>query len=246
MKTNASTQADESQRSAAVQPAADQRTIGARDFVDSRPQVAAQRKLMQMMSNSPQALQQKARMEMMAASPRAMHPIQRVSDAEVAAAEAACDQDTARVVKLYSQGWKSKTNATKQQIFTAVQANQARWDNVRDHVMLGGAGAPPTGYHSTAAGDAATSECVGVKSPLSAGRTAVYKQWTKARGQVDNANLKISTFFPDGWTEDKVRACVMLSFVGAAHRMQDSVDMAHPGNATFYPDYSNLNNPPPP
>ena len=56
------------------------------------------------------------------------------------------------------------------------------------------------------------------------------------KGQIGNANLKIPTFFPDSWAEEKVRACALLSFVGTTHQMSDQKSMASPGGATFYPN----------
>jgi hypothetical protein len=161
--------------------------------------------------------------------------LQRVSDQEVGDAAAECDANNVAAVKLYSQGWKKKSNQSRVQILNSVRDHEAGWTAVRDHVMLGGGGAPPTGYHSKALGGEATSVGVGTTNPASIGPRTVYKQWTKQRGQVANNRLKISTFFPDGWDETKIRTCVLLSFSSVAHQMSDQLALDSPGAATFYP-----------
>lgn len=226
-----------------------QATLQAR-FVDARPDAVAQRERQTMIASSPQALQMQARIAMMNGGSQAQHlqarmapgvlqgqsgTVQMVSDADVAVAAAACAADSVDLVKRYSVGWKRKPNLSKQQVLNNVQVQEGRWTAVRDHVMLGGGGAPPTGYHSKAAGAAATSEAVGNTNPAVTGPRTVYKQWTKNRGQAGNAHLKISTFFPDGWDEAKIKACVLLSTSAAAHQMSDQLPLASPGGATFYP-----------
>lgn len=219
-------------------------------FTDMRPDAIAQRERQTMIAGSPQAMQMRARIAMMNGGSQAQHlqarmapgvlqarpgTVQMVSDADVAVAAAACAADSVDLVRRYSVGWKRKANLSKQQVLNNVQVQEGRWTAVRDHVMLGGGGAPPTGYHSKAEGNAATSEAVGNTNPAVTGPRTVYKQWTKDRGQAGNAHLKISTFFPDAWDEGKIKACVLLSTSAVAHQMSDQLPLASPGGATFYP-----------
>ena len=171
--------------------------------------------------------------------------LQRKSDQEVKNAAAECNADNVEAVKLYSQGWKKKSNLSRIQILNSVRDHQGNWAAVRDHVMQGGGGAPPTGYHSKALGDLATSVGVGATNPAHIGQKTVYKQWTKQRGQLANNKLKISTFFPESWDETKIKACVLLSFGPVAHQMTDQLALDSPGGATFYPN-STLADPPQP
>ena len=171
--------------------------------------------------------------------------LQRVTDQAVTDAEAECNANYVAAVKRYSHGWKKKSNQSRVQILNSVRDHQATWTAVRDHVMRGGGGAPPTGYHSKALGAGATSVGVGPTNPVGIGPNTVYKQWTKQRGQLANNKLKISTFFPNSWNEAKITACVLLSFGPQAHQMTDQLALDSPGNATFYPN-SALADPPQP
>lgn len=109
------------------------------------------------------------------------------------------------------------------------------WNGVRAHVMQGDAGTPPTGYHSKKLGGGANAEGVGPKNPPGVGDKGIYKQWIKARGQADNRPNKISTFFPDGWDEEKIMANVILSNAPGNGAMEAAKPLSSPGNATFFP-----------
>lgn len=223
---------------------------GTANFQDHRSEALFQQKVRVMVESAPQTAQMRKVSYIINPPSRTKNPLQCathsplqfVTDEEVKEARDACNGEAADSVELYSKGWKKKPNATKKQVFERVHANESKWfDNV-DHIMKGEATTPPAGYHSKALDNASNAEGVGTKSPSNVGGKGVYKQWTKRRGQAGNANLKISTFFPDNWDEKKVRACALLSFAGADHQMTDQLPLDSPGDATFYPNTA-LGNP---
>ncbi|HET7486952.1 MAG TPA: hypothetical protein VFJ85_03425 [Acidimicrobiales bacterium] len=97
----------------------------------------------------------------------------------------------------------------------------------RTHVMLGETGDKgPSGLHSTVrSGDAVAQ--VGARS---GGK--VYKSWVRAKNDRTLDALKISTFFPDDWPEDKIRALAMLN--GTANAPQGAPPLTT-NESSIYP-----------
>ncbi|WP_322044093.1 EndoU domain-containing protein [Paraburkholderia sp. J67] len=180
---------------------------------------------------SPRAVAQRAQLAQL----KGQGVVQRVSDEDVKSEAQKCEDATRKYIPLYSRNWKSKNNATRLRIFATVHEKEPVWDGMRDHVMQGEYNGHPAGYHSKFLGGASKTEATGVKQPAGVGGTRPYKQWIKKRGQVANNNLKISTFFPDNWSEDKIRACVLLSSLGEDHQLIDQLQLVESGDATVYP-----------
>jgi hypothetical protein len=151
---------------------------------------------------------------------------------------------TVTAVRRWAKGSKKKGHAIWERILQKVTEEEPFWDTVRDHVMLGEDETPPKGYHSTQEADSAHSETVGAKSPGTAGAGAVYKQWTRNTSDDTYDNLKISTFYPDNWPEDKIQAAVLLRTAGAEHQVESHFGLKKEGD-TIYPDVQ-IPNPPEP
>jgi hypothetical protein len=120
-------------------------------------------------------------------------------------------------------------------VLTRASAEEAYWDTVGDHLLRGEDTKPPKGYHSTQRDDAYTRVVPGAKNPANAGDNAAYKQWHCNKTDAKREHPKVSTFFPDGWPEDKIRAAVLLRNAGADHEVEAHFGLKQTGD-TIYPD----------
>lgn len=171
--------------------------------------------------------------------------VQRAGVAErVQAREEQLGEEAVSAVRLYAKGSKKKSHATWENILTRALVEKPFWDTVKDHVMLGEDETPPKGYHSKARGAGAHARGVGGTSPDNAGDSVAYKQWTRHKNDNTYDDLKISTFFPNNWSEEKIRAAVLLRTAGAEHQVEARFDLKKQGD-TIYPDLD-LENPPEP
>lgn len=161
--------------------------------------------------------------------------VQRGLDQDLKDAEDALKAESVASVRAYSKGWKKKSHTTKILVLGRVLDAEPSWYDIRDHVMEGEAG--PKGYHSKRLGGDSVCSSIGDSNPAGAGH--VYKQYVRVRG-TENPR-KISTFFPDSWTEAKIRAAVLLRNAGAGHDVESTFDVTV-NDGTAYPT-SALENP---
>lgn len=138
-------------------------------------------------------------------------------------------------------GYQVKTTRQRDWVtrLPGIKANEDFWTQVRDHVMLGEVDdEDSTGYHSI---QEATASPVTVVGASTGGK--FYKRWTKPKSVGHNRKVKISTFYPSAWSEERIKAVVML---------KDSPNKV-PGTPALtvnaesvYPNIAGLENPPRP
>lgn len=173
-------------------------------------------------------------------------PVQREGvGARLQAIEAELQSDTKAAVRRFSPNSKKKSATTWIQILEKVKPREATWRQIRNHVMLGEATSPPKGLHSTADSTKAHAEGVGEKSPKGVGRRGTYKQWIKKKTDKTNENVKISTFFPETWTEQRIQAAFLLATAGEDHRVA-GFRIETESDATAFPDVDHPNPEKPP
>jgi hypothetical protein len=144
-------------------------------------------------------------------------------------------------VRKYKKNSKKTSLTAWKRVLESVKTEETFWNEKRDHIMLGDDATPPKGFHSKQALAAAHAEAVGTKEPANAGNRAAYKQWTRNKRDRTVNSLKISTFYPDGWPEDKIRAAVLLRNAGAGHDVESTFGLVA-NEGTVYPN-TNLENP---
>jgi hypothetical protein len=144
-------------------------------------------------------------------------------------------------VGLYKKNAKKTSQTSWVTVLKKVHEQEAYWKGVRDHVMLGEDTSPPKGFHSTQLEDKANCEPVGERSPRGAGASVIYKQWHRKKGDGSFTKLKISSFFPDNWTEQKIQAAILLSGAGPDHQVEAPFSLTS-NDGTTYPT-TRVNNP---
>ena len=117
-----------------------------------------------------------------------------------------------------------------------IKANEDFWTQVRDHVMLGEVdGEDSTGYHSVQEAAASPVTVVGASTG-----DKFYKRWTKPKGVAHNRRVKISTFYPSAWTEERIKAVVMLK--DSPNKVQGTPALTVNADSV-YPNIAGLENP---
>jgi hypothetical protein len=136
-------------------------------------------------------------------------------------------------IKKYAFNSKKKSTASWRTLLRTVKAQEEGWDAIEDHVIHGEAG--PKGFHTKSDADEANCEGVGAKNPANASGSSPYKQWIRMKDDRTVDNLKISTFFPDNWPKDKIRAAALLRTASADHQVQAPFSLVA-NDGTVYPN----------
>lgn len=144
-------------------------------------------------------------------------------------------------VRKYKKNSKKTSLTVWKRILESVKGLEGDWDGKRDHVMLGEDTTPPKGFHSKQEMAQANVRAVGPKVPRNVGEGAAYKQWTRNKNDATVSHLKISTFYPDAWDEEKIRAAVLLRNAGEEHQVEATFGLVA-NEGTIYPSKT-LNNP---
>ena len=144
-------------------------------------------------------------------------------------------------VSKYKKNSKKTSLTVWKRILESVKTAEGEWEGIKDHVMLGEDTTPPKGFHSKKKLGQANARPVGPKNPASPPDRSPYKQWTRNKGDTTFAHLKISTFYPDGWDEEKITAAVLLRNAGEEHQVEATFDLVA-NEGTVYPN-TGLENP---
>lgn len=144
-------------------------------------------------------------------------------------------------VKKYKKNSKKTKLLVWKMVLEKVKEAEGAWEGKRDHVMLGENTTPPKGFHSKKKEGAANARAVGAKNPANPPNRNPYKQWIRNKGDTTVNHLKISTFYPDGWDEEKITAAVLLENAGAGHEVESTFDLVE-NEGTIYPSTA-LENP---
>ncbi|HEX9988876.1 MAG TPA: hypothetical protein VGE45_10430 [Chloroflexia bacterium] len=144
-------------------------------------------------------------------------------------------------VSKYKKNSKKTSLTVWKRILESVKTAEGDWEGIKDHVMLGEDTTPPKGFHSKKKLGQANARPVGPKNPASPPDRSPYKQWTRNKGDATFAHLKISTFYPDGWDEEKITAAVLLRNAGEEHQVEATFDLVA-NEGTVYPN-TGLENP---
>ncbi len=144
-------------------------------------------------------------------------------------------------VRKYKKNSKKTKLLVWERVLESVKAAEGDWDGIKDHVMLGEDTTPPKGFHSKKKLGEANARAVGPKNPANPPDRNPYKQWIRNKGDATFGHLKISTFYPDGWDEEKITAAVLLRNAGADHQVEATFDLVA-NEGTVYPN-TGLENP---
>jgi hypothetical protein len=164
-----------------------------------------------------------------------------VADQAAARLEDPPKAENLAAVRKYKKNSKKTSLTVWKRILESVKGLEGDWDGKRDHVMLGEDTTPPKGFHTKQKLAQANVRAVGPKVPPDVGEGAAYKQWTRNKNDATVSHLKISTFYPDAWDEEKIRAAVLLRDAGEEHQVEATFGLVA-NEGTIYPDKT-LHNP---
>lgn len=140
--------------------------------------------------------------------------VQRGLDAELKTARDAVSSGARSAVEKHMIRKRSTPHTEMIAIWNHVRGRETGWtQRLQEHIFKGEpSGSSVAGYHSTA-DDSAIAEGVGSKNPANVSARRPYKQNVRLRTDTGNRHLKshASTFFPDDWSKEKVRASYLLS-----------------------------------
>jgi hypothetical protein len=137
-------------------------------------------------------------------------------------------------VGLYKKNAKKTSHESWKRVLESVKTQEPYWAEVKDHIMLGDDTTPPKGFHSKHSLGRANCRAVGATNPPAPAAGAPYKQWHRNKSDRGFQNLKISTFFPDSWTEQKIQAAILLQDAGVEHQVESRFALES-NDGTTYP-----------